>query len=236
VREILELEVAEVVPGRTAVLASQGIPRGAELPPLVRTLFDRAMESFEELAAPRAVLQSISLSAFAEVYEGEGNNAPETPLAGIYPAADHLALFAATAGAELSAEIGRLFDEGELAAAVMLDSVASEGAEILAARIAELFASRLASESAGGRTAVLPYSPGYCGWHVSGQRRLFGVLEPEEIGITLNASCLMQPLKSVSGVLVAGAPSIHDFDDAFDFCAQCTTRECRGRIAEALEG
>ena len=83
---------------------------------------------------------------------------------------------------------------------------------------------------------MLPYSPGYCGWHVSGQGRLFGALCPEEIGIRLNASFLMQPLKSVSGVLVAGAPEIHDFDDDFDFCAECTTRECRVRIARALEG
>jgi hypothetical protein len=41
----------------------------------------------------------------------------------------------------------------------------------------------------------------------------------------------MQPLKSVSGVLVAGPGSIHDFDDDFDFCDECATRQCRERIA-----
>jgi hypothetical protein len=77
---------------------------------------------------------------------------------------------------------------------------------------------------------VLPYSPGYCGWHVTGQRRLFDRLEPQRIGVTLNSSCLMQPLKSVSGVLVIGPSSIHEFDNDFDFCALCSTYQCRARI------
>jgi hypothetical protein len=77
---------------------------------------------------------------------------------------------------------------------------------------------------------VLPYSPGYCGWHISGQRALFRHLEPERIGITLNTSFLMQPLKSVSGVLVVGDPRIHEFDNDFDFCAECATLDCRARI------
>jgi len=77
---------------------------------------------------------------------------------------------------------------------------------------------------------VLRYSPGYCGWHVTGQRRLFAALRPEQIGITLGDSCLMEPLKSVSGVLIAGPRKIHQFKDAFPFCEQCTTRGCRERL------
>ena len=30
-------------------------------------------------------------------------------------------------------------------------------------------------------TGVLRYSPGYCGWHISGQRKLFDVLEPSRL-------------------------------------------------------
>ena len=41
----------------------------------------------------------------------------------------------------------------------------------------------------------------------------------------------MEPLKSVSGVLVAGAPDIHRFADEFTFCTACTTRACRARQA-----
>jgi cobalamin-dependent methionine synthase I len=143
-----------------------------------------------------------------------------------------LALFAGTVGEDLSIEIQRLFDIGDLASAVMLDAAASEGAERFVTILEQIFEGR---NDELPRQAVLAYSPGYCGWHVSGQRRLFHRLRPTECGITLNSSFLMSPLKSVSGVLVAGRPEIHDFEDEFDCCAACVTRECRGRIERALE-
>ena len=114
----------------------------------------------------------------------------------------------------------------------MLDAAASEGAERFVNVIEKRFAGRT---STGSRTAVLAYSPGYCGWHVSAQRKLFDRLRPTECGITLNSSFLMSPLKSVSGVLVAGHPEIHEFPDEFECCAVCVTRECRDRLARALE-
>jgi hypothetical protein len=78
---------------------------------------------------------------------------------------------------------------------------------------------------------VLTYSPGYCGWHITGQRALFARLKPEEIGIKLTASCLMRPLKSVSGVILAGEREAHLFDDSYPFCDECADRPCRARIA-----
>jgi hypothetical protein len=80
-------------------------------------------------------------------------------------------------------------------------------------------------------TAVLPYSPGYCGWNVTGQRALFAHLDPHELGITLNESCLMHPVKLVSGVLVLAPIEAHDFNPAFPCCATCITLDCQERAA-----
>ncbi|MFC2086489.1 hypothetical protein ACFLQ9_02090, partial [Bacteroidota bacterium] len=52
---------------------------------------------------------------------------------------------------------------------------------------------------------------------------------PESIGISLNNQFLMIPLKSISGVLIAGKKEIHNFDNDFSFCAQCKTFSCMGR-------
>jgi hypothetical protein len=41
----------------------------------------------------------------------------------------------------------------------------------------------------------------------------------------------MQPLKSVSGVLVVGPPEVHAFQPEFACCDACRTRLCRHRIA-----
>ena len=68
-----------------------------------------------------------------------------------------------------------------------------------------------------------------------GQRNLFARLGPGAIGVTLNDSCLMTPIKSVSGVLVAGAGEIHRFRPDFDFCDECKTRACGVRMASVLK-
>ena len=113
----------------------------------------------------------------------------------------------------------------------MLDAVASAAAD----RLADLLAARCETASGEERIRVLPYSPGYCGWHVSGQRALFAYLDPSDIGVLLNASCLMQPLKSVSAVLVGGAADIHKFRPTYAFCEPCQDKHCRGRMASVLK-
>jgi cobalamin-dependent methionine synthase I len=85
----------------------------------------------------------------------------------------------------------------------MLDAVASTAAEMAADAVERNYLKRLRVENQeANSTAVLRYSPGYCGWHVSGQKKLFEFLQPAEIGITLLESFLMTPLKSISGVLL----------------------------------
>jgi hypothetical protein len=48
------------------------------------------------------------------------------------------------------------------------------------------------------------YSPGYCGWATVEQHKLFSLL-PTTLGIRLTESALMQPVKSVSGIIGIGA-------------------------------
>ena len=119
----------------------------------------------------------------------------------------------------------------------MLDAQASEGAELAANETENRYVSWLAGKGRfNSRSGALRYSPGYCGWHVSGQRKLFDHLLPEKIGITLRESFLMQPLKSISGVVIAGQRQIFDFENTFDFCEDCSTWTCRERISAAMEG
>ena len=119
----------------------------------------------------------------------------------------------------------------------MLDGYASEGVERAADQLERAYVDWLSSE---GRleadSGTLRYSPGYCGWHVSGQRKLFRYLVPEDAGISLRESCLMQPLKSISGVIITGRRAIFDFENTFDFCEECSTWTCRERISAVFGG
>lgn len=232
-RRIVEWAAAETVPPRAAVCRLQGLPETGSLPPRLAALLDAAVAEYRRLAEPRAIVADISPAAFGALYRGEGRDARETPLERIYPQAGRLALFACTVGAGLTARIGDLFARHEPALGAALDSVSSAAADY----VAELTGARyLAEVDEGGRRGwrVLPYSPGYCGWEVTGQRALFASLRPEAIGITLNTSCLMDPLKSVSGVLVAGRARIHVFRPVFECCAGCRDQACRERMARVL--
>jgi hypothetical protein len=229
-RHVLEFSLVDSTPDLESLIAREA--NGAPVPDRLRRLFHQALAHFERLAAPCAIMAETSLDAFADIYRGEGLNAASTPLDVIYPRAQRLALFAATAGDAVSEEIGILFGRGEPAAGYALDVIASEAASMLADAAAQRFLKLQQSRRTVGEDArALPYSPGYCGWHVSGQRRLFEALQPGAVGITLSSSFLMRPLKSVSGVLVAGPPAVHRFKPAYDFCDDCTPHECRGRMS-----
>ncbi len=66
------------------------------------------------------------------------------------------------------------------------------------------------------------YSPGYCGWNVAEQKKLFSLLPPGFCGISLSDSCLMQPIKSISGFIGIG-PEIHQ--KAYT-CEVCDSSQC----------
>lgn len=231
-REITPLDSIRLGPPRDEVLRGQGVPDGHRVSDRIEGLVEEAISLYEALTQPKGIVAEVSLSTFEEVFEGEGRNELRAPLEEIVKKADALALFAATLGDPVSEKIQALFEENDPATACMLDSIASERAELAATLLADAFLDSLLEKGrVDPEVRALPYSPGYCGWHITGQRRLFAFLSPQEIGIRLNASCLMSPLKSVSGVLVVGHPEIHDFENDFPFCFDCATWECRSRIA-----
>lgn len=234
-RHVFEFTTADSTPDLEKLIAREA--NGGTAPDRLRRLFEQALVRFERLATPAAIVAETTADAFADIYRGEGLNAPSAPLDVIFPRAQRLALFAATVGDAPGEEISVLFGRGEPAAGYALDVIASEAATMLADATALRFLKLQQSRRRVGDDArVLPYSPGYCGWHVSGQRSLFEALQPGAVGITLSPSFLMRPLKSVSGVLIVGTPATHRFKPTYDFCDDCTTHECRGRMASVLRG
>jgi hypothetical protein len=230
---VVDLSIEAVLPNRAQVLAHQGLPPDAVVPDHIVALHTEAADVFARTAAPKALWAEVTAQDFAGIYAGEGNNDAAGPVADIYPRADRLALFVATVGPATSEAIAAGFAANDFALASMLDAVASEAADCAAEALERLFLRALQVDGwhppDGG---VLRYSPGYCGWHVTGQRELFAALRPEAIGVTLTESCLMQPLKSVSGVLIAGPLSAHAFAPTYDVCATCETFTCRDRLRE----
>ncbi len=227
-REVFEVRPSNLL--QSVAEAIRGLEPGDDSPaaPRVRSSIDRAHELFIDTAQPKALYEAIAAADFDLVYRGDGGNDENTPLEQVLEEAVSLALFAVTLGAEVSNRISGLFDAGQLAEGYLLDQMASFAADELAQIAARRF--EVDTGTALG-AAVLPYSPGYCGWNVTGQRALFAHLDPRELGITLNDSCLMHPVKSVSGILVLAPIGAHGFSPAFPCCATCITLDCQERAA-----
>lgn len=112
------------------------------------------------------------------------------------------AFFVATAGKEFEQLQHSLEEEGDIVAIYMADSLGS----IIAEKAADCMEVAL-QEKIGlrGWKHTNRFSPGYCGWHVSEQQKLFPLFPtPHPCGIHLTDSSLMLPIKSVSGVIGLG--------------------------------
>ena len=111
---------------------------------------------------------------------------------------DEIILMAATVGIEIDRLIlkyGRLSPS----AAVCMQAIGAERIEALCDSLCEELKSSLKTE---GKTSKPRFSPGYGDLPLSFQKDVFRVLEPEKrIGLTLNASLLMSPTKSVTAII-----------------------------------
>lgn len=114
---------------------------------------------------------------------------------------EKIAVFAVTAGEAMQELIREASESGDVFNQFMLDAVGSEIAECAADKIEAL----IRAESQGDGLGITNrFSPGYCGWHVREQKKLFALLPDKFCGITLSESSLMYPLKSVSGIIGMG--------------------------------
>ncbi len=108
------------------------------------------------------------------------------------------ALFLGTVGPEFDKWSKETFDDGDPLAGYIIDILGSEIAESIADWLANKI-KNYASEN--WMKCSNRYSPGYCGWSVAEQQKLFRFFPENFCGISLLESSLMKPHKSVSGII-----------------------------------
>ncbi len=112
-----------------------------------------------------------------------------------------VALFLCTAGAEISNRINELSAQGDLIEAYLLDVLGSVMVENVMDKIQESLMTNMGQK---GLTITNRYSPGYCDWKVTEQKSLFSFFPGRFCKVSLNDSCLMEPAKTVSGIIGIG--------------------------------
>lgn len=229
--EIFKLEIQDILPEKSNVLGNLGYGPDRQISEPLTMSLNEAMDLFGQTARPTGILKEITAGNFANVFEGEGRNDPQALLQDIYPEAEKLALFVLTLGGRLTDTIQSRFAENDFLTATVLDAIASAAADEAITVIETNFQDQSKNQSAFGENfTVLAYSPGYCGWHISAQKKLFDYLNPSRIGLSLTESYLMTPIKSVSGVLLGGDKNIHFFENKFSYCRECKTASCIQRM------
>ncbi|OHD65775.1 MAG: hypothetical protein A2176_14290 [Spirochaetes bacterium RBG_13_51_14] len=230
-REIIHLSSETLLIDWNLILKKIGVSGNKDHIKIINDIFRTAKEKFLESCNPTGIISDITIEEFDAVYRGEGKNESLTPLTAIFRRADNLALYIVTLGNVLSQMITDLIKSNSITMAHMMDIIASEVTEIVADSIQNYYIKKLSEKDLiNERTRVLRYSPGYCGWHISAQKKIFKHVRPEEIGISLNDGFIMDPLKSSSGVMISGPGEIHNFKNNFIFCQKCETHNCRERI------
>lgn len=115
--------------------------------------------------------------------------------------AEKLALFLCTAGSGISRISGDMMKEKDMLAGYILDVIGSAIVEKAMNIIQTRFGNRMAEK---GLRITNRFSPGYCGWQTSEQYKLFGILPEDFCGVRLNEAALMNPVKSISGIIGIG--------------------------------
>ncbi len=138
---------------------------------------------------------------------------------------DSVAIFLCTAGEEIGIRSRKAMQERDLLKGYIYDVTGSEIVEAAADLMqAELEKSMLGS----GKKITNRYSPGYCGWDVAEQHKLFQLIPDNFCRIRLTESALMDPVKSVSGIIGIGK----DVKSNPYTCRMCDLKDCIYRRAK----
>lgn len=129
--------------------------------------------------------------------------------------AEHVVLMACTIGKNLELIVSDLLHSDPVYG-LALDGMGTAAMETLATQACNYYENLAAQH---GWQVSIPLSPGMVGWQVDpGQRQIFNLLAPEEIGIRLTESAMMDPNKSLTQVVGMGT-EIFTQGRTCDFCS-----------------
>ena len=132
---------------------------------------------------------------------------------------DSIAIFLCTAGEEIGIRSRKAMQERDLLRGYIFDVIGSEIVEAATDLMQNELEKTVISS---GRKITNRYSPGYCGWDVAEQHKLFQLIPDNFCGIRLTPSALMDPVKSVSGFIGIG----EQVKSNHYTCKMCDRKKC----------
>lgn len=228
---ILNIEKKEINPDLEELLSY--MPGGKDVVDqytleLTRSLLIQCREIMEPSGGYIA-MKALPLKDKEEIGTPQVRFHPGKIIVNMLKGSEQFLFFIATAGPGPEQLSKSLMAEGQYLEAFLVDLIASAMAEAAAQYVHEDIKKTMAQS---GLLISNRYSPGYCGWDVSEQQKLFSFFPIGSCGITLTTSSLMTPIKSVSGLVGAGKEvKFRDYT-----CEICSMKDCTFRRTKATHG
>jgi Vitamin B12 dependent methionine synthase, activation domain len=189
-----------VVLKATDIIRGLGYPAGTEASPRVVESAERIIAEAQTWLRPKGIFAVYAIADLAPRALRIGGATIRGDVGDFLRGSRRVAVFMVTAGGEIKERAEAAARRGDAFGGLALDTAGSWAAEAAA----EALTARLAAHLEPGESFTLRYSPGYCGMALEEQKTLFRLAPAERVGITLLPSLLMQPLKSISGIIGMG--------------------------------
>lgn len=196
----IDIDYKDLVIDRQEIYRAMGYDESMPEPEIL-TMLEEVLAKTQRICKPRLFYRICNGEVMSPLHIEIGgvNFRPGKIITDSLAGAELFCLFVVTAGCEFEEFRHSYKEAGDCVREFIADSVGSVLAEACVADLEQ----RLDRELEVPHT--YPYSPGYCGWKVTEQHLLFGMLPDRPCGIELTESSLMYPIKSISGVIGIGS-------------------------------
>jgi len=214
------------------VLRRQGLGGGAKVRPKIKILIRELLTSLKKarLLEPAVAYEYYTVINMngSQISLG-GDKAIHGPLIpASFPEAKELAVFLCTIGPRLEKQVTDYSKSDEAMRGMILDGIGSTAVDMMVLEVLRRLAGEVSSQ---GYEISSPVNPGMPGFPLTEQWNLLGLVNADEIGVSLTASGVLVPRKSVSMIIGIG-PKMTRWTEA-EVCARCSLREtCYYKVTE----
>jgi hypothetical protein len=182
----------------------------------------QAIAKINDVAAPVACYESFPIEKFLHdrIKLENGTMIGGGPVVTVLGGAEVLFVAVCTVGTAVDHKIKELQAQKKHFQTMLLDELAAAAVDQVRLQLYQQIKEK--QEVNGWRFSTL-LSPGESTWSIHDQKTIFNLIDASAIGVTLTASGLMQPLKSLS--MIMGAGSCEMGVEGLTNCDFCTIKD-----------
>lgn len=184
------------------VLRMMGCRKPESIRDEVRAAVERLTDEMRDTVRPRGTYVIYDVEEMTEnLLKMQSCPAIHGPIATFLRPARRVAAFIVTIGGDMEHLSAERIGRGEMLEGYTLNAIGSAAADLASDAIAD----HIFWNHAGPEEGITPpFSPGYCGMALEEQSTIFTIVDGSTIGVKLWPTMIMEPVKSVSGLLGIG--------------------------------